>query len=1071
MKLSHLFACILLFAPALPSEAQVTVNTLPSRVFGHPNLGSPTANPNLVLGRELATPQGMAIDTAADPKILYVADTGNNRILAWRNSAQFSNGAPADLIIGQPDRFSTNCGGPNRSSSCGGANSDSAGLYNPTGLAVDGQHNLYVVDSNNNRILRFLDPFGTTDHVPDMVIGQSGRGTGTANTGGISASTVALCCDGSGNSYRGSLAFDSQGNLYFTDAGNNRVLRYPVSVLQAGAASGPAADRVIGQPNFSTNSAPAATAANRAKKDVMRAPAGVTYDSSSGRLYVSDAISRVLVYGPNLPASGGSASRIMGISIAPAGQQVAPDTYLFGPAGVVMIGSNPAVLDAAASRIMIFPPVEQWPAETADNPSPRALAVNGLLGQNAFQLENSPNRNQPTPSSSSLYAPVSALFVNSELFVVDTGNNRVLVMPQQSGTFANASRVLGQVDFIYDAVNLIEGQELFLGNRGGMVVDQTAEPPHLYVADPYNNRVLGFRDARKVKYGATADLVIGQAGLYSDVVNYKNYDPTNDRNTPSASSLRAPTGLTLDSQGNLWVADSGNGRVLRFPKPFEKAQPNLPDADLVIGQPEFTTAPPFDLVTDSRMTEPYGLAFDADYGLFVSDRAANRVLFFPAPYTKGMHAAKVFGQPDFASKDPGTALNRMYSPAHVAVDSGGRLHVVDTNNNRILLFETGRLASDTNQFAQNTIIGLNRPLGIFISYLTGEIWVANTNSSRALRFPKFEDLNPTGQATATATVPTTAPLALTQDQYGTLYVADASNRIALYYPPVVAVNGASFKHPFTSRDSMMASFSTAIRNGTVSGSSGLLSQYPPLAPGMIASLFPLDISLGGTNFGPDTLVFNQLPNPLPLPRELADVQLLINDQPAPLFFVSPGQINFQVPSSAPSSGTVDVRVEKKSTGQVLGTGMIQMAQAAPGFFTAETSGSGQLMVLNGDGVTVNSAANPAKRGEVIEFFGTGQGLVPSLPPDGELTPGDSLVSTDAKPQVIMQPGPTSFLDDKYVEFSGLAPGLVGVWQVNVRIPDEVPPSNAVLVVFRYKGVTSNNTSVLDQIRTTIAVKQ
>ena len=451
-----------------------------------------------------------------------------------------------------------------------------------------------------------------------------------------------------------------------------------------------------------------------------------------------------------------------------------------------------------------------------------------------------------------------------------------------------------------------------------------------------------------MKYGATADIVIGQPNLYSSVVNYKNYDPINDRNTPSISSLRAPTGLTLDSQGNLWVADSGNGRVLRFPKPFEQASPNFPNADLVIGQPEFTTGAPYDLVTDSRMTEPYGLAFDADYGLFVSDHAANRVLFFQAPYTKGMRASKVFGQPDFSSKNSGSALNRMNSPTHVAVDSGGRLHVVDTNNNRILLFETGRLASDTDQFAQNTITGLNRPLGIYVSHLTGEIWIADTNNSRASRFPKFEDLNPAGTNSPTAIVPGNAPMAIALDQFGTLYVADASNRIALHYPPVVAVNGASFKHPFTNRDSMLASFATAIKNGTISGSSGLLSQYPPLAPGMIASLFPLDITLGGINFGSNTRVFNELPNPLPLPRDLADLQLLINDQPAPLFFVSPGQINFQVPSSAPSSGTVNVRVENKSNGQVLGTGMMQMARPPPGSLRQPRSGSGQLLALDED---------------------------------------------------------------------------------------------------------------------------
>jgi sugar lactone lactonase YvrE len=58
-----------------------------------------TANPNLVEGREFFTPSAIALDTTTSPPILYVADTNNNRILAWKNATAFTNGKAADLTL------------------------------------------------------------------------------------------------------------------------------------------------------------------------------------------------------------------------------------------------------------------------------------------------------------------------------------------------------------------------------------------------------------------------------------------------------------------------------------------------------------------------------------------------------------------------------------------------------------------------------------------------------------------------------------------------------------------------------------------------------------------------------------------------------------------------------------------------------------------------------------------------------------------------------------------------------------------------------------------------------------
>ena len=154
-------------------------------------------------------------------------------------------------------------------------------------------------------------------------------------------------------------------------------------------------------------------------------------------------------------------------------------------------------------------------------------------------------------------------------------------------------------------------------------MDSSSDPPRLYVADTGNHRILAFKDARKVRPGQKADLVIGQGNddyrFQRSLVNY----PADDSTTPSQSGLNAPVGIAVDSEGNLWVADYGNSRVLRFPRPFDKTQHA---ADIVLGQTSFSSQ-----LTDATirtMARPFGLAFFNDGHLAVSDSAHNRILIF-----------------------------------------------------------------------------------------------------------------------------------------------------------------------------------------------------------------------------------------------------------------------------------------------------------------------------------------------------------------------------------------------------------------------------------------------------------
>jgi uncharacterized protein (TIGR03437 family) len=1059
---------------ATAAFAQAALNTFPSRIVGHPNAEqlAPLASstPNLVEGRELYNPEGIALDTTSSPAILYVSDTGNNRVLAWKNATAFSNGQKADLVIGQADLFSTNPQGP--------STAFSAGLTTPTGVAVDSKGNLYVVDSGNNRVLRFPKPFAQQVVNPDLVIGQGSFTANVANPGGIG---------GKGFSFGGAvanLAFSPlNGDLFVSDPGNRRVLGFHASDLTPNN-NGPSAYIEIGQNDFTTTQTTLNynLPASLLVKNQFAVPRGVGFDSA-GRLYVTDydpnantlcttLTGRVLVFDTANVATRASASWIYGVF--PAGYNITQDqanrACLLYPTGVFTLPDGTVgVVESGASRILFFPAANStWPS---DGSSPLAIQVSvsgarGLIGHTDFtnRLPNDWQGTQngeltPPASAGTLWSPVAAAYSASTLLIADTGNNRVLAMPQQTGpSFGPASHWLGQDRSDTNSINLIEGREFNFQADAGLAVDSTGSTPHLYVADSNNHRILGFRDLRKVAPGSKADLVIGQPDMQTALCNYNPQTPSTSGNVgqPNQSSLCGPIGVLVDSKGNLYVADSGNGRVLRFPAPFAQTAAGMPQADLVLGKQSFT-----DTISDpsSRtLRAPYGLAFSGVNGLLVSDVADNRVLFFPftdtvnntfTPGGNGGAATVVYGQSNFTSITAGpttpNAATLTY-PRHIASDTSGRVYVADTGNNRVQIFGDPHTATPTGSSAVYSISGLSSPRGLFVSPNTGELWVANTNSGTCLKYPQFDTLQfGTGQYVAGVNG-ASYTLAVAQDQYGDLFVADASNRVAIYYPSLTALNGANF----------------------LPGRA--------LAPGVLASICAGDSNncqaSASTQFGSQTAT-NGI---IPWSKTLGDVQVMFDGVAAPLYFVSPYQINFLVPMGARTSGNSDVQVLQPSTGRILGDGTVPMNVASPGILMRDFSGSlrrAWVQNINKDGSWAwNDTSAAAARGSTITIWGTGQGFIPGAPADGDIpsaplwTPvlprvAIGIAFTD---NVALQPGDPP--NGKFISYSGLS-SFPGLWQINVQIPMSVVPGTAVPLAISMNDIASQDPTVY---KLTIAVQ-
>lgn len=995
MKLIH--TTLVLFSLfAAQSVAQITLNPLPTRVIGQDSVTVNNLNPNLVEGRELDAPQGIALDTSTNPPALYVSDTRNNRVLAFRNAASFGNGQKADLVVGQPDLDTTLPGGPSVSAA------NATGLTLPSGITVDAQGNLYVVDGGNNRILRYPKPFVQQAPVlPDIVIGQTSFSTNGGNQGGISAATLSFVVSASGgasvlSSY---LTFDSSGNLWVADAGNNRMLRFNANVLGSQAASGPSADLVLGQPDFVSNAYNPGNSNAFLSTTAIDVPTGIAFDAA-GRLFVSESVSnrrgRVLVWTPPF-FIGEAASKILGVDAStPAPPTNSQYQLAQAPGALFPIGTSMAIADTYDNRLLVFPPIEQWV------PNQTWQAATTVIGQPDFSSVSA-NQALPTATASTLNLPVAAVFFGSNLYVADSGNNRVLVMPQNGTTYGPATMVLGQDAMTLNAPNLVEGREFDFqsaagGADAGVAVDLNSNPPHLYVADTYNNRILGYNDLRDISAGAKADLVIGQPDFQQVLVNY----PNNNANMTNASGLNAPTGLVVDASGNLYVADTGNGRVLRFPAPFANYTPGTPEqADLVLGQSNFTATKIPD-PTQRTMAEPYGITFSFAGGLLVSDVALNRVLYFgvlPQNLTSGMAATTVFGQQDFNSSGSGSGASQLNAPRHIAVDSDDRLYVADTGNGRVTIYDHAPTADSGPPAAYILTHGLSSPRGVYVNGVNGDIWVADA-SGVAIRYPAYNMLAAAGGASNAKIQDTGRPLAVVEDLWGNLFLADTINRVLIYYPGLSAINAANFLYP------------------------------NQLAPGMIASIY----SEGNVGQFGTTSASAQA---IPLPATLNGVQILFNGSPVPLFFAGTDQINFQVPNSAPQSGTADLQAIEVATGRVLGDTTVQMVEADPGIFTTSGDGIGNAVVLNQDN-TLNGPTNQAAQGSTITIFGTGQGFISGAPPDGNIS--NAPLQSVRGPTVWM--GATE-VPSANITYSGLAPTLVGVWQIDVVIPDSVIslPSN------------------------------
>jgi sugar lactone lactonase YvrE len=224
-------------------------------------------------GTTAATLYGPSHISVDEDGRLWVADFHNHRVLRFDNAASKGNGTAADGVLGQPD-FTSNTPATTRS-----------GMSRPVGVHVDAPGTLWTADTLNNRVLRFDNAASKANGAAaDGVLGQPDF---TSNTPATTQSGMSIPND---------LTVDGLGNLFVTDCFNNRVLRFDNA---ASKANGAAADGVLGQPDFISNT-------DATTQSGMAFPRSIAVDDY-GRLYVTESHNHRLLSFNDAAAKGNGA--------------------------------------------------------------------------------------------------------------------------------------------------------------------------------------------------------------------------------------------------------------------------------------------------------------------------------------------------------------------------------------------------------------------------------------------------------------------------------------------------------------------------------------------------------------------------------------------------------------------------------------------------------------------------------------------------------------------------------------------------------------------------------------------
>ncbi|MGD0089785.1 MAG: putative Ig domain-containing protein, partial [Planctomycetota bacterium] len=623
-------------------------------------------------------------------------------------------------------------------------NESDARFRSPNGVAVDSSGNVYVADTANYTI-RMISSLGVTTLAG--LAGSPGRADGTGSTARFGSPVVGGPCG---------VAVDGSGNVYVADTGNHTIRKItPAGVVstlaglagQLGHADGPALQARFDQPQ------------------------GVAVDTS-GNVYVADTynytIRKISPAGnvTTLAGQWGQSGHVGGVGIA---------AKFSLPRGVVVDASgNVYVSDVASGGV-------QGSTIRMITPAGLVSTLAGAYGQTDGFADGQ--------GSAARFSYPGGLAVDGSgnVYVADTGNGAIRRVTPLGVVDTLGGPVLGPYNNLDDPALSVK----FIGPQS-VAVDSAG---NVYVADTGNHTIKQITPLYDVS-------------TIAGPLNYPGYNDTIYRApfyNPDAR-FRSPAGVAVSSNGNVYVADTGNsairaitplGDVSTLASGFNSPHGLAVDrsgtvyvAETTGGTISYVTPAGVVIKQVSGFNSPQGVAVDGSGTVYVAD-TTNCVI---KKITPAGAVSTLAGQLAFSGSDDGPGNEAQFrNPCGVAVDGSGTVYVADTGNHTIRKITSGYVTTvagtpgapgNTDGFGPAA--RFCSPTGVAVT-TNGNLLVADADlSSHLIRLvtPAGDVTTLAGQAGIAGSVDGTGSVALFNyphgvavDPWGVVYIADTSNNI------------------------------------------------------------------------------------------------------------------------------------------------------------------------------------------------------------------------------------------------------------------------------------------------------
>ena len=553
-----------------------------------------------------------------------------------------------------------------------------------------------------------------------------------------------------------------------------------------------------------------------------------------------------------------------------------------------------------------------------------------------------------------------------------------------------------------------------------------------------------------------------------------------DGGAATAANLAFPAALTFDSSGNMYIADSSNSRIRKV----------TTDGTIstFAGTGDFGYFGDTNTATKAGLNRPYGVIFDAAGNMYIADAYNDAIRKVAA--SSGIVSTFAGTGVEGLGGDGGGANGALLdTPTALVMDAAGNLYIADTNNNRIRKVGTD---GNINTFAGNggagssgdggpaTSAELDHPEGLVLDS-QGNLYVADSASHRVRKISPDGTIttiagNGTGGFGGDGGPATQAslyyPKGLAIDRSsGNLYIADwlnsrvrvvtpdgniytvAGNGQYDYYGDGGAATSAALRFPWgVAVDAAGKVYVADDENSTIR----LLTPVPPLlsaAPkidstgvkttadfGGFSSVAPGSwIDIHGSNLAARVRYWTVADfHGAQAPTSLDGTTVTIGGQPAFLDYVSPDTIHAQIPSGV---GLGPQEIRAVTTAGTSDPQMITVNEVQPGLlapaslklggkqYTEALSPDGSALILPA-GAMQGGAARPARPGDTIVLYGVGFGKVTPNAIAGDIVADDNSLILPF--QVFFGGMPAT------VNYAGLAPGTIGLYQFNVVVPNTAP---------------------------------